>query len=394
MKWKIVFLSACLVMAAGGGAAKGDKKLPPKKVKTRYRMPAIMFVTHVDWPKEAKHRETMAKFVAGTGINCVEAEMDLLDVCRKYKLYVRLGGDINVMLKAAGRLKDDPAVFAYFISDRRRAGSFPLFAKIARAYEKADPNHPTMFINRANWNEFTRFTDQVKPMMLDYYHYHWNHRRHPERNTIYQAMFRDLGLKNGIPVMRCVAADVSAGQIRQTIYTGLAYGQQGFHFWPPWHIGYKKDAKGKPVLNEQGEITPTITPWGKTIAAIATDMKILGPILLGSKSVAIYQTDPLPIAGQKAPAESWFQPVSKQLVVGHFRGVKKTDYLLVVNRDAGKKQEAKLGFKPSVKLIEIVDKRTGKWKPAELKSGGKQRTVRISIEPGDGQMLRRVGDNG
>jgi len=382
---------ACLPLVF---AAEGDKKPRPAKVKVRYRMPAIMFVTHVDWPKDAKHRETMAKFVADKGFNCVEAEMDLLDVCRKHKLYVRLGGDLNAMLKAAPRLKDDPAVFAYFISDRRRSRSFPTFAKIARAYEKADPNHPTMFINRANWNEFTRFTDQVKPMLLDYYHYHWNPRRHPERNTLYQHMFRELGQKNGIPVMRCVAADVAAGPLRQTMYTGLAYGQQAFHFWPPWHVGHKKDAKGQPLLDKQGKIVPTITPWGETIAAVATDVKVLGPILLRSTSLAVYHTDPLPIAGQKAPEKLWFQPASNHLVVGHFQDPEKTDYLLVVNRNAGKKQQATLRFKPPVKAVEIIDKRTGKWKPAGLKVDGKRRSLQISIEPGDGQMLRPVrGDD-
>ena len=43
----------------------------------------------------------------------------------------------------------------------------------SRAFEAADPNHPTLFINRAEYNQFPEFADIVRPMVLDYYHYHW-----------------------------------------------------------------------------------------------------------------------------------------------------------------------------------------------------------------------------
>ena len=66
--------------------------------------------------------------------------------------------------------------------------------------------------------------------MLDFYHYHWDGRRHPERRYIYLSSFRELGNKNGIPVMRCVGGNVPINQLRQTIYTSLAYGIQDFIF--------------------------------------------------------------------------------------------------------------------------------------------------------------------
>ena len=59
--------------------------------------------------------------------------------------------------------------------------SFPGFARTARAFEAADLNHPTLFINRAEYNQFPEFVDVVKPMVLDYYHYHWWPKNHPER---------------------------------------------------------------------------------------------------------------------------------------------------------------------------------------------------------------------
>ena len=128
----------------------------------------------------------MAQFIRSNGFNSVEVEIDKLEMCRRNELYARLGdGDLNRLLKNAEKLKDDKSVFAYFISDRRRRNSFPAFANIAKACQKADPNHPTMLINRANWNEFYEFTEQVEPMLLDFYHYHWDGRRHPVRRYIY-----------------------------------------------------------------------------------------------------------------------------------------------------------------------------------------------------------------
>ncbi len=62
-------------------------------------------------------------------------------------------------------------MFGYLTSDRRTSGAFPGFAKTARAFEAADPNHPTLFINRAEYNQFPEFVNVVQPMVLDYYHY-------------------------------------------------------------------------------------------------------------------------------------------------------------------------------------------------------------------------------
>ena len=134
-------------------------------------------VTWAEWPDDPKQQDVMAQFIRSNGFNSVEVEIDKLEMCRRNELYARLGdGDLNRLLKNAEKLKDDKSVFAYFISDRRRRNSFPAFANIAKAFQKADPNHPTMFFNRANWNEFYEFTEQVKPMLLDFYHYHWDGR--------------------------------------------------------------------------------------------------------------------------------------------------------------------------------------------------------------------------
>jgi hypothetical protein len=375
-------LTAVLPSLLFGACAMGEESPAQPKVKARYRMPSIVMMAHADWPKDPKHHDAMAKLVVSHGFNVVEGGVDVLDVCRKHGLMVRLGGD-QATLNAAQKLRDDPAVFGYFISDRRKRSSFPLFAKIARVFEKADPNHPTIFINRANWNEFGDFTKQVQPMLLDFYHYHAMPRRHPERYYLYLLMFRDLGQKNGIPVMRCTSSSSSPGQLRQTIYTSLAYGVTGFHFWTPWIFAHAKDKDGNAQLKD-GKLNTYITL--PHLTAIAKEVRWMSPVLADCRSVAMHHTDPLPIGGQKAPKDAWCQPSGAQLLVGVFEGEKGGDYLLVTNKHAGQKQQATLSLDATA--VEKMDKKTGKWKKLSLVPVKGKQTVKLELAPGDGELLK------
>jgi len=385
----VLMMAIGLVHLFSRGQAIGEQPdmRRPEPAKIRYRMPALMMVTCAEWPDEPEQQDVMAQFVLEHGFNCVEVEVDKLDMCRRNGLFARLGsGDINAMLKDAARLKDDKTVFAYFISDRRRRSAFPAFAQIARAYEKADPNHPTMFINRANWNEYPDFVKQVQPMLLDFYHYHWDTRRHPERRYIYLASFRELGLKHGIPVMRCVSATVPAPQLRQTIYTSLAYGEQGFHFWPPWMFSINT-RDGKPILND-GKIVPRFNL--PALAEVAKEIKPLGPVLIKLRSTGVYHTKPVhPEAPGAAavPKECWVQPSGEQLLVGLFEDEKANDYLMVVNCDAGQQRRATLSMEPTVRAIKRMDKRTGKWAALEVQRTDGGTVTTLELTPGNGELL-------
>jgi hypothetical protein len=364
------------------------------EVAIKYRMPALMMVTWAEWPEEPEQQDVMAQFIRSQGFNSVEVEVDKLEMCRRNGLYARLGdGDINNLLKTAAGLKDDKSVFAYFISDRRRRNSFPGFADITRAFEKADPNHPTMFINRANWNEFHDFTAQVKPKLLDFYHYHWDGRRYPERRYIYLATFRELGIKNGIPVMRCVGGNSPLPQLRQTFYTSLAYGIKGFHFWPPWMFSINKEGD-KPVLKD-GKIVPRVNV--PTLAQVAREIKPLGPVLINLRSTAVYHTKPVhPEAPGAAafPQDHWLQLSGEQMLAGFFKGEDDGDYLMVVNCDAGNERETTLSMKAPVTLVERMDKKSGKWQAVAVNSKDGRVVFNLKLSAGNGELfkVKRVGN--
>ncbi len=382
MVWMIALLAAVSSVSAQ------DKK---ESKRPKYRFPQLMVIVYADFPNQQEHQLAMAKYTLSKGFNCVEAEMRYLDVCRKAGLMVRLGAsDINTMLKAAPKLKDDPAVLGYFISDRRSRGAFPGFAGIARAFEAADPNHPTLFINRAEYNQFPEFTDVVKPMVLDYYHYHWHSRNHPERYYLYLRMFRDLSNKYDIPQMRVLASSPSPAMIRQSMYVSVAYGIQALHFWPPHFVGCVMDQDRNAVL-EDGRPVFSLSESGKAVSDVALDLKALGPVLLKLKNRAVYHTDKtLPIGAERAPAECWFQPEGDTFLVSEFRDDKDNRFLMPVNHSVDKARTLTLRFTDEKFGIELMDRKSAQWRvlPLDKTAGG--RMLRLTLAPGDGELLRVI----
>ncbi len=374
-------LAILLLLPAGVAPAAA----PPAARK--YRMPAIVVIVYADFPNQPEQQLALARYTASKGFNCVEAEMDKLEVCRKAGLLVRLGGDLNKMLQAAPKLKDDPAVFGYFISDRRRRRAFPGFARIARAFEKADPNHPTLFINRAEYNQFPEFVQVVRPMVLDYYHYHWWHKNHPERYFLYLRMFRDLSVQHDIPQMRCLGSNNPPEKVRQSMYCALAYGVQAFHFWPPWFVSCKMD-KNRNAILENGKPVFGLSDAGKVVSTICGELKVLGPVLLKLRNQAVYHTDRvLPLGAERAPKDLWFTPEGESFLVSVFHDEKKNRYLLPVNHAVDRPRELTLRFGNDLGL-ERLDRGTGKWRPLPHVAGKKERAVRLTLAPGDGELLR------
>ncbi|MFO0970220.1 MAG: hypothetical protein U0793_32115 [Gemmataceae bacterium] len=399
-RWRLSLWALALVVAVGSALA-GEKPSPspcgptePRKEAERpkYRFSEIMVIVYADFPNEPKHQEALARYVVSKGFNCVEAEMDKFEPCRKAGLKVRLGSiDIGKMLKAAPKLKDDPAVFGYFISDRRTRSAFPGFARIARDFEAADPNHPTLFINRAEYNQFPEFVDVVKPMVLDYYHYHWWPKNHPERYFLYLKMFRDLSVKHDIPQMRCLGSNNPPEKIRQSMYCALAYGVQAFHFWPPWFVTCKMD-KDRNAILEDGKPVFGLSDQAKTVSQICGELKAIGPVLVKLKNEAVYHTDKaLPMGAEKTPADFWFQPEGENLLVGVFRGGGEDRYLLPVNHAVDKNRELTLRFTDRSVAVEIMDRTSGRWRPLKTDADGRQPALRMTLAPGDGELLRVRG---
>ena len=371
---------------ATSAIAQDASKEAPRKV--RYSVPALMMVTWAEWPEDPAQQDVMAQFIKANGFNAVECEVNLLEMCRRNGLYARLGaGDINELHKQAAKLKDDKTVFGYFISDRRRKSSFPNFAKIASGFEKVDPNHPTIFINRALWGEYHEFVSTVNPLLLDFYHYHWDGRRHPERRFIYLRSLCELAQQKGIPVMRCTGANVPLPQLRHTFYTSLAYGVQAFHFWPPWMFSYEKK-DDQPVLVD-GKIVPRVNL--PPLAEVAKEIQALGPTLIKLKSTGVYHTKPFhPEAPGAAefPKDHWIQASGDHFVLGTFADESKQEHFLAVNVDITKERTTILSFKAELAGLERLDRKSGKWQGVLLEASKGRAIATVKLPPGGGDLFR------
>ena len=91
----INFLTALVItLCVNASSAVSDER------NTKYEMPALMMVTWAEWPDDPKQQDVMAQFIQSNGFNSVEVEIDKLEICRRNKLYARLGdGDLNRLLK-------------------------------------------------------------------------------------------------------------------------------------------------------------------------------------------------------------------------------------------------------------------------------------------------------
>ena len=66
------------------------------------------------------------------------------------------------------------------------------------------------------------------------------------------------------------------------------------------------------------------------------------------------------------------------------------EYIVVGNRDVGKAHEATLTFSTKLKTVSRIDKKTRKWDKLQPVAGEKGQSVKLTVEPGDAELLRVV----
>jgi len=201
-------------------------------------------------------------------------------------------------------------------------------------------------------------------------------------------MFRDLSVKHDIAQMRCLGSNNPPEKIRQSMYCALAYGVQAFHFWPPWFVTCKMDRDRNAVL-EAGKPVFGLSDAGKAVSEVCFELKAIGPVLVKLKNLAVYHTDKtLPIGAEKAPADLWFQPEGESFLVSVFEDTDRNRYLMPVNHAVDKARELTIRFRDQRVLLELMDRKTGKWRDLMLEKGEKEPVLKLTLAAGDGELLR------
>jgi hypothetical protein len=381
--------------------------------------------------------EEVLAAAAAEGYNLTWVSADGLDMAAKHKMRAMLtDGLLNpatlddpakqAQLDALiEKVKNHPALEAYFITDEPGAGAFPGLGKLVAYLRERDPAHlayinlfPT-YANEAQLGvsadaaerakvgypqnfagvgasdktvlayreHLKQFVEIVKPDLISYDHYHFLKNRDGSQYFLNLALIRDAALEAGKPFLNIIQASTiekswrlpNAEETRFLVFTTMAYGGRGicyFLYWGPESYG---------GLYRDGKPTPMV----KEVAAINAEIAQFGPALMELDSTAVYHTAPLPLGTQAVPADAPVRfTADGEFVLGLFGKQGKTTAFMVVNRNY--KQDAEAAVKvdiPGSKLQEL-DRKTGQW--ADGPALGAERELKVKLAPGDGRLFRVV----
>ncbi len=229
--------------------------------------------------------EKIAEQMADGGFNliwCIEKE---LDTAHKYGLRVQLQAPelrdrVTIMSDPAQiaaldavieRVKNHPAMYAYYVTDEPNASQFPELGKLVAHLRERDPAHfayINLFPTYANNNQLGTkgdtvtayrehlrlFIEQVKPDILSYDHYHFkSDGTDGDQYFLNLGMIRQAALDAVIPFMNIVQGCIwdqtmrapNSDEMRWLNYTSLAYGAQALSYYvyyrqPSWDNFGKK----------------------------------------------------------------------------------------------------------------------------------------------------------
>ncbi|MDP6607427.1 MAG: hypothetical protein QF664_14390 [Dehalococcoidia bacterium] len=357
------------------------------------------FVIYLWNPPQAGTPEEKAEALAAAGFTVVDWDPDQLDVLSRHGLK---GMVHNATPELAERIRSHPALWGYHLVDEPYPESqFPPIAERMRAIEAVDPDHPPFVNMLSTTGEFLRtYMRIVRPPLLsfDYYQWTWG----SDRYFAKLEQFRDQAILAGVPLGSCIETTANpaiergdttyvadnALKLRQSVYTNLAYGVTMVEWF----------SAGR--LFEPG--TLELTPSGRDVAALNAELKRVGPMLVGLRSIDVYHTAPLPRGTRSAPQEHWVRLVGEAdangLVLGMFEDAEGADYAMVVNRDYRRAQSVTvqlqskwLGIAPWHEAktytydVEKLDKATSDWVTVSSTSSVGFTFV---IDPADGELFR------
>ena len=343
--------------------------------------------------------DASAEAIVQAGFNTVMCKPDKLDLCRRHGLKALL---FDAKPELAAKLSDDKAVWGYCLQDEPSNERFSALAESAAAFRQADPKHPA-YIN-LGWKACPRtFVDVVRPQVLSYDEYWWWW-----KGDYFPMLeeYRSVAQSVAIPLICWVEANAgpdsevgpakihlndNLARLRHSVYCPLAYGVQGIQ----WFVD-------RLIFNGS-----QLTPAGQDVAAINAELKHLGPVLLGLRSLDVYHvaTPDVPKNTRRLPHHYWVQTATGDTILGTFKDAEGSDFLMVVNRKVDKEQPVVLRFGRPVTSVEKFDKQKGIWASLAVVNAEQfdQReewaklfalrrrghlAVELTVSPGDGELLR------
>jgi hypothetical protein len=327
------------------------------------------------------------------------------------------------------RVKDHPALEAYYLTDEPGSGAFAGLGKLVAYLRERDPAH-LAYINllgsyateeqlavsadpaaraRVGFPQnfagvgasdktvaayrayLKKFVEVVQPDLLSYDHYHFLKTGDGAQYFLNLALVREAALEAHKPFLNIVQASAvepvwrrpNAAEIRWLAFTTLAYGGRGISYFTYW--GPRKDGG----LYQDG----AATPLAGEVAALNAEIARFGNALLLLESVAVYHTAPLPFGMTALPAEAPVQITGPgEFVLGLFGKAGRATAFLVFNRNYDREAEAVLRVRLPGGRLQEFDRKTGTWSAGDTLDAA--RVVKVKLGPGDGRLFRLADQAG
>ena len=298
------------------------------------------------------------------------------------------------------RVRNHPALEAYFLRDEPSAGDFPALGRLVAYLRERDPAHlayinlfPTYANNEQLGTEgdtvpayrehLRQFIETVKPQLISYDHYHFFKHQDGEQYFLNLAMIRDAAFGAELPFLNIVQTSTvvdawrlpNARELRWLVYTTLAYGGRGISYFTYWgpasYNGLYKDGERTPLALDAAELN--------------AEIGVLSPELMALDSLGAYHTAPLPLGAEAIPADAPVQIVGPgEFVLGLFgRGGRVTAFMLV-NRDYRRAAVARVRLPAGTRGVQEFDRSLGQW----WGYADRVETITVNLNPGDGRLFR------
>ena len=393
------------------------------------------------WCPPPATEENLAR-VAKEGFNLTWVPAEGLEAAARHGLRAMLTSDLlnpatldadakRAQLDALiARVKNHPALEAYYLTDEPGAGAFAGLGKLVAYLRERDPAHlayinlyPTYATEKQlgvsadaaerakvgqptdsgaiatdagtgqRYREHLKdFIETVQPDLISYDHYHFlketdGREKDGKEYFLNLALIRSAALGANRPFLNIIQADTiiktwrlpNAQELRWLVFTTMAYGGRGISYFTYWgpkeYNGLYQDGKPAPLL--------------KDVAALNQEIAKFGPALMALNSVGVYHTAPLPYGGEALPANAPVQILGAgEFVLGLFDQAGQTKAFMIVNRNYKYAAETAVKITLPGRKLEELDRKTGHWARGKTLSG--KRTVKLKLEPGDGRLFRVI----
>ena len=374
--------------------------------------------------------DAVAERMVEGGWNLVWCKEEELDVARRHGLRAMLHMGVESTIRrneidspaetarlaaVVDRVRQHPALYAYYIMDEPGASHFPAIVKAVAIIRRIDPAHLT-YVNlfpsygtndqlgtkgdvvTAYQKHLDQYLEIVKPDLISYDHYHFTVNgdmpwEMPEGTAdqyfLNLGMIRQTALDAGLPFLNIVQACSwdprvrvpNERELRWLVHTSLAYGAQGISYYVYCHANHTG------AMAELDGVTPT--PLYHAAKVLNREFVAIAAQVQPLRSLGAYHTGVIPQGAVPLPKDAAFRLVPPSTtqpakpgpayVLGHFGTPGKPTHVMVVNLNYKKETTATVvGPAP----LEVFDTTTKAWTPA----GGSRAQLRFP--PGGGKLLR------